>query len=145
MVELILRRANTEDSQRLAELITQLGYPASTEEVRSRFELIDHDEEHALFVAVLDERVAGWVHVYIYKLLEAERPAGIGGLVVDEAHRGRGVGRKLMEEAENWAREQGCAEVDLRSNVIRKEAHGFYGAIGYELFKTQHAFRKKLK
>jgi len=131
MVEPILRRAKKEDSQRLAELITQLGYPASTDELRSRFELIDQDQEHALFVAELDGRVAGWVHVFIYKLLEARRLGGIGGLIVDEAHRGRGLGRKLMEQAERWAGEQGCPTVDLRSNILRKE--------------TQYAFRKYLK
>jgi N-acetylglutamate synthase-like GNAT family acetyltransferase len=145
MVEPILRRANKEDSQRLAELITQLGYPASTDEVRSRFELIDHDDEHALFVAELDGKVAGWVHIFIYKLLEADRLGELGGLIVEAAQRGRGLGRRLMEQAEKWAREQGCSAVYLRSNVIRKEAHEFYGAIGYELFKTQHAFRKSLK
>ena len=145
MVEPILRRARAEDSQRLAELITQLGYPASTEEIRSRFELIAHDQEHALFVAELDGRVAGWVHVFIYKLLEARRLGGIGGLIVDEARRGRGLGRKLMAEAERWAGQQGCTAVDLRSNVIRRRAHEFYEALGYERFKTQYAFRKNLK
>lgn len=139
-----VRRARREDAERLADLITQLGYPATPEEIRSRFDSIEHDPAHALFVAELDGRAAGWVHVFLYKLLEADRLAELGGLIVDKSARGRGLGRRLMQQAEGWADAQGCSAIYLRSNVIRQQAHKFYAAIGYEQFKTQHAFRKAL-
>ena len=74
----------------------------------------------------------------------ADPQAEIGGLVVDEDHRCCGVGRLLMQQAEQWAREKGCSEVYLRSNVVREGAHAFYEGIGYSSAKTSMAFRKAL-
>lgn len=70
--------------------------------------------------------------------------AQVGGLVVDAAHRTQGIGRELMLAAERWAVERGCVSVDVRSNVVRKDAHIFYERIGYRNAKTQYAFRKRL-
>jgi hypothetical protein len=35
--------------------------------------------------------------------------------------------------------------VSLRSNIVRPESHAFYEKIGYARFKTQHAYRKRLR
>jgi GNAT superfamily N-acetyltransferase len=75
---------------------------------------------------------------------EQDPVAEIAGLVVDAEWRGSGVGKLLMQRAEDWARANGLRMVVLRSNVIRSEAHAFYESIGYTRFKTQHAFRKQL-
>ncbi len=84
------------------------------------------------------------MHVGELLTLESDPAAEVFGLVVDAAHRGRGVGRLLMEAAEAWAARQGYAEVRLRSNVVRKDAHEFYGRLGYEVSKTQANFRKRV-
>ena len=47
-------------------------------------------------------------------------------MVVDETVRGSGIGRCLMERAEEWTRERGYNTVQLRSNVTRAAAHAFY-------------------
>lgn len=86
----------------------------------------------------------GWVHVEERRLIESEPRAEINGLVVDETCRSRGVGRVLLEHAEQWARERGFRSVVLRSNVIRGRAHAFYERLGYQVFKTQKVFRKPL-
>ena len=70
--------------------------------------------------------------------------AEIGGLVVDEGLRGRGVGRMLMRQAEVWALAQGCRAIRLRSNIVREGAHSFYERLGYSRLKTQTVFRKPL-
>jgi GNAT superfamily N-acetyltransferase len=74
----------------------------------------------------------------------ADPQAEVGGLVVDEGYRRRGIGRLLMQQAEQWACEKGCWAVYLRSNVVRKDAHAFYEGIGYSNVKTSLAFRKTL-
>ena len=68
----------------------------------------------------------------------------IVGLVVDAAHRGRGVGRRLVAEVEAWAAARGLEVVTVRSNVARTESHPFYERLGYARTKTQHAYRKRL-
>ena len=129
----------------MAVLSLQLGYPATPVEVRERLALILGDDRHALYVPEeTDGEVVGFVHVYVTPLVEVEAQAEIGGLVVDEAHRERSVGRLLMEEAERWAREKGCSALVVRSNVVREGAHSFYRGLGYAPMKTQLVFRKAL-
>lgn len=140
-----MRTARIEDADRVAALSLQLGYPATPVEVRERLALILGDDRHALYVAKeIDGEVVGFVHVYVTPLVEVEAQAEIGGLVVHETHRGRSVGRLLMEEAERWAREKGCKTVVVRSNVVREGAHAFYRALGYAPVKRQLVFRKAL-
>jgi GNAT superfamily N-acetyltransferase len=140
-----IRPARRGEEEPIARLAGQLGYPATAEEIRLRLEAIGSDPRHAVYVAeAAGGRMLGWVHVFLYRGVESDARAEIGGLVVDAAHRGRGAGRLLMEEAERWARGNGCRRVTLRSNVIREAAHQFYRKLGYELHKTQHAFRKEL-
>lgn len=139
-----MRLAQPADAPRIAALATQLGYPSYPAQVERRLESVRHDADHAVWVAEAYGEVVAWLHVFVCRLVEADRFAEIGGLVVDEACRAQGAGRLLMGHAEQWAREKGCRGVYLRSNVIRKEAHSFYERLGYTRIKTQHAFRKDL-
>jgi len=95
-------------------------------------------------VEFADGRVVGWIHVCVSYWIESNPRAEIGGLVVDEARRGSGVGKLLMQHAEDWARSKRLEAVYLRSNVIRKDAHRFYERLGYKNIKTQYAFSKML-
>lgn len=137
-----MRRA---DLARVSELSVQLGYPASPESLHSRFATIAADGAQGLFVAELDGRVIGWIHVHPRVLLESEPYAEIGGLVVDTGARRSGAGRALVREAERFARSAGFATMRVRSNVVRVEAHAFYPALGYAQLKTQHSYTKVLQ
>ncbi len=53
--------------------------------------------------------------------------AFIGGLIVDPSDRRCGIGRRLMQYAEQWAVTQGCTSVLLRSNIVREDAHSCLG------------------
>jgi GNAT superfamily N-acetyltransferase len=140
-----VRLARAEDAERIAVLCQQLGYPASQEEVQRRLNRIQRDKQHVVYVAKLsDGHVIGWVHVHVRQLIVADLQAEIGGLIVDEDYRHCGVGRLLMQQAEQWAREKGCWTVYLRSNVVRKDAHAFYEGIGYSNVKASMSFRKAL-
>ncbi len=127
-----------------ASLATQLGYPSSPRQVEERMNTLLDDPKHLIIAAVSGGRVVGWAHAYVCCLVESDAYVELGGLVVDESHRGQGVGGKLLEKVEEWARQKGCRTVSARSNVIRYEAHKFYAAQGFEQIKTQHAFRKRL-
>jgi GNAT superfamily N-acetyltransferase len=146
---LTIRPAAPGDVLYITQLAGELGYPVSQNDVRQRLEGIGRDSAPAVvFVAQLGDEVAGevvgWLHAYRCAGLLAPPYAEIGGLVVGEAHRGRGIGRRLMEEAEAWARQHGCQQVRLRSNKVRVEAHRFYERIGYEAAKSQKVYWKAL-
>lgn len=140
-----IRLAVLEDAAALAGLSTQLGYPSSEDEALRRLKQVAGHPENVVFVATLrDGRVVGWLHAYLCHLVESDMCVEIGGLVVDQQHRRSGAGRLLMQQAEQWARSKSCKAVSLRSNIIREGAHAFYRSLGYEIVKTQHAFRKDL-
>ena len=85
------------------------------------------------------------MHVHTIDRLEVGRYAEIGGIVVDETMRGRGVGSALMLCAETWAREHDFDRVKLSSGAHRIEAHAFYEHIGYSNIRTSFRFEKILK
>ena len=133
------------DAEGVATLSTQLGYPSTAEQTLRRFRAIGDAPDARVWVAEdPDGAIVGWIHLFGNRLLESDPDVEIGGLVVHEDARGRGVGRALVGAAEDWARERGYTMVSVRSNVLRKEAHEFYKGLGYEPTKSQFKFRKKL-
>ena len=143
--KLKIRRAKSADAQRIAELAGQLGYPATSAQMRERLRGIKPASQHAVLVAeTAADGVIGWVHVSRQPLLEVEIRAEVNGLVVDERVRVAGAGAQLLAAAEEWARKRGCKGMSVRSNVIRERAHKFYERNGYEHYKTQKSFRKPL-
>ena len=67
-------------------------------------------------------------------LIAGRHSRGVGHIVtidVVEPSRRRGVGSKLMEAAEQWAREQGMAFIHLETAVDNLPAQRFYAARGY--------------
>ena len=140
-----VRPARLEDSEALADLATQLGYPSKKEEIAERLRQILPDPDHAVLVAELPASGAcGFAHVFAGISLETGARAELLGLVTDGKLRSRGLGRRLVAEAERWAREKGLGALCVHCNVVRTEAHRFYETLGYECAKTQKYFRKRL-
>lgn len=140
-----IREPRAEDHARIAELAGQLMYASSASDIAKRLEGMQQSKEHAVFVAELaGGEIAGWIAVFVCRTVEADARAEVSGLVVDERFRSQGIGLHLLARAERWAREKGCRQIGLRSNVIRERAHAFYERQGYQHLKTQKAFRKEL-
>jgi GNAT superfamily N-acetyltransferase len=146
MQGLTVRAMRPDDAVAVADLSGQLGYASSPEQMRDRLRLIGELRSGRVLVAQSREGdVIGWVHVLGVHLLESDAHAELGGLVVAESMRGHGVGRALVEAAEDWALEQGYATMRVRSNVARDRARRFYEQLGYDHIKTQNNFRKVLR
>jgi GNAT superfamily N-acetyltransferase len=142
----MIRPMGPEDAAAVARLTAQLGYPSSESDIRRRYDLIKDRREARLLVAQDESHaVVGWIHVQALYLLESDPRAEIWGLVVAEPARGTGVGRLLIEAAEEWAVRLGFVVMGIRSNSLRIEARKFYEHLGYQVVKTQNAFRKTLK
>jgi GNAT superfamily N-acetyltransferase len=142
-----IRKARRSDAERIAQLSGELGYPATAGQIATRLRQLKPASKHAVFVAECSDAtvgLVGWLHVSVSHLLESDIRAEVNGLIVAEGQRSAGAGAKLLEAAEEWARRHGCQGMNVRSNVIRERAHGFYERKGYEHYKTQKAFRKPL-
>jgi aminoglycoside 6'-N-acetyltransferase I len=63
---------------------------------------------------------------------------------VDEDLRGTGVGRALMEAAEQWAREHGATVLASDAVVDNSLSHAAHRALGFEVVESIVVFRKRL-
>ncbi len=139
-----IRPARDRDCEAIAEYSGELGYTASAAETRERLLRIGADGNQAVFVAESENAVVGWIHVFESQRIESRPFAEVGGLVVAEGARARGIGRSLMSSAEEWARSRGLERLRARSNVTRSAAHQFYERLGYRSSKRQSCFEKQL-
>jgi len=139
-----IRIAGVDDASALAALSNRLGYQTSIEQSESRLISVLGSNDHAVFVACVDSDVVGWVHVFLARRIESDRFAELGGLVVAETHRRRGIGRQLLARAEKWASDRGVAKLRVRSRADRDEARAFYDNLGFSITKTQRVFDKSL-
>lgn len=143
--DLLIRFAMVEDAAAIALLADQLGYSVSHYAVQECLKRLEVEPNHAIYVADLSNRsIVGWVHVYGRDSLLAGQVAEIGGLIVDQNYRGQGIGRWLLQQAEQWAHRQNYNSMVVRSNTLREAAHHFYRQVGYQSFKTQLVFGKAL-
>jgi GNAT superfamily N-acetyltransferase len=144
MDELILREAQFNDFEAIADLCNQLGYQTESEDIPLRLKQIHDLRHHSVFVAELDRLVIGWIHVYLCPLLVSPLQAQLGGLVVHTNQRGKGVGEKLVQQAEAWSKSHACQYLTIYTNVTRTETHKFYNNLGYKNIKTEHVLRKEI-
>ena len=141
---IMIRTAIMADAAAIAELSGQLGYAANRDAIKERLTALIHHDEHCVYVAVLDDMVAGWIHGCYLLRVETDRFVEIGGLVVHEAYRNRGIGKELVETVIQWAETRQCRRIRVRCNVIRRESHRFYERIGFIENKQQKIFDKLL-
>ena len=138
---LVIRDAGASDSSAIADLLTQLGYPSSADEVERRLGRLGPADR--LFLAELDGEVAGLVGLHVSPAIEYGGDAAkVSALVVDERFRRRGVGEALMRAVEDEARARGCVILFLTTAERREDAHAFYRSIGLE--ETGRRFAKRL-
>lgn len=139
-----VRLGRASDAEDVARLTSQLGYDVDVAAVRDKLPRILARPDQHFLVAQIESEPVGWLHAAVWEDIEAEPFVVIAGLVVDRNHRRRGIGRMLLERAEEWATRQGCHLVRLWSSSTRTRAHQFYERLGYEKVKLQYAFAKSL-
>ena len=65
-------------------------------------------------------------------VLTPRRVANIDIIVVRSDRQGRGIGRALMAQAEQWARTRGADDIELTVYSFNQKAIRFYSELGYE-------------
>jgi len=133
-----------EDADAIAMLSGQLGYSISAEETAKSITAISNSNNDVVYIAVDGSKVIGWIHLFYTLRLESAAYCEIGGLVVDEAYRGKGVGRMLIEHAKPWCKTKNCNKLRVRSNTKRNAAHAFYERADFKEIKLQKVFEIKL-
>ncbi len=128
-----VRNTRPEDVAAIAELLSQLGYPASTLQVRARLAQLENCTTSIALVGVEAERVVGFACLEVGYSIAHDHPVGrIAALVVDEQVRSRGIGASLLATCEQMLIERGVERIVLTSANHREAAHRFYERHGYQ-------------
>ena len=137
------RPAAATDAEAIAALFTDEGYPAGPSDIVER--LTRFSSEHSQVVVAEHEGVVlGFIAVHALPRFEHDdRILRVLALVVDAGARERGVGRRLMAEAERIAGELGAAFVEVTSGHHRPDARRLYESMGYDASVAAY-LRKKL-
>ena len=88
-----------------------------------------------LFFLLDDNNIAGMATVGIYKSPTGTK-AWIEDVVMDEAYRGKGLGRMITQYAIDFAASQRADSLMLTSNPSRIAANNLYRTIGFEQKET---------
>ncbi len=140
-----LHAPTSDDADGIARLSAQLGYACAVDTVRDRLRGYVAEDDQTITLAVDDERIVGFVEVRLAKTLESGTWAEIVGLVVDRAHRRRGVGRVLVDWAQAWAANLGLDHLRVRTNVTRDDARAFYTDLGFDEIKQQRVMVQQIE
>ncbi|MBV8602364.1 MAG: GNAT family N-acetyltransferase [Candidatus Eremiobacteraeota bacterium] len=86
----------------------------------------------AIFIAEHGEKPSGFVFIVMENDFFTGEPHGhISEIAV--ADDGRGIGRALMDAAENWARQRGSRYISLNVNLRNERGLRFYESLGYAI------------
>jgi GNAT superfamily N-acetyltransferase len=143
MREVTVRSACLEDADQLARLFDQLGYPQTDGTLRAAIRSVLGDPRADLLVADKGGALLGVTTYFLVQAAHDSHPwCHITALIVDEAHRGQGIGELLVEAAEQAAHNASCSRIEATSALHRTAAHRFYEKLGYGHTSTH--FLKRL-
>jgi len=143
-MEVFIRTATLNDAPSISNLSDQLGYQSGISETEKRLQAVLQDGNNCVFVAVVDEKIIGWIHGFYTVRVESDPFTEIGGLVVDENYRRQNIGKLLINKIVEWALARENKTVRVRCNTIRKGSHQFYLALGFAEVKEQKIFQIQL-
>jgi GNAT superfamily N-acetyltransferase len=107
--------------------------PGFYDEVAAKYRQAMERPDAIVLVAEDEAEVVGmaYAELRVPSRFSDERALEVSGVVVRGSHRGRGVGRALIQEAARFAEERGVGWLELKTFVPNQEAMGFWQALGF--------------
>lgn len=131
--------ATTADLPAMADLLEELFTlesdfrPDRAAQLRGLGLILDNPALGRLFVLRVDGKVAGMANALITVSTALGAPVLLlEDVIVSRAHRGQGLGRRLIEHVLAWARQQGLKRVTLLADKDNAPALAFYDKLGFE-------------
>jgi GNAT superfamily N-acetyltransferase len=134
----IIRAAEERDLEALIGLLQALFSieadfrPDPDRQRRGLARLLTEPARAAVLVAERRGAVVGMVTAQlVVSTSEGGASAWVEDLVVAEAERGRGIGRRLLDAIEAWARAEGATRLQLLADRENATALAFYARLGW--------------
>ena len=143
-IDLKIRDGKLSDAAGLAALMCELGYETAGAEMESRLISILKDPRYKTLVALNDDKICGMIGtVSASSYLHNDLNGRIIALVVSRESQRRGIGARLIAEAEKNLIQRGITRVTVTARFEREKAHQFYEKLGYA--RTGFRFAKNLR
>jgi len=134
-----VRDAKKSDLEKIKSLIIELIDAVNNTEginidavTRNCESILDNKNSHFL-VAEINDSVICFINFTIRETILHSAPSGlIDELVVSKDHRGKGVGRKLVQVAIEKCKQLGCCEVEVSTELSNINARKFYKKMGFK-------------
>ena len=127
----ILRKSDIDDTVRRQ--ITELYKQLNDSIKQSPLHQILQEDNHIVFaICSVEQQIVGIALMATYKVISGHRGM-VEDVVVDIAHRGKGIGRKLMQKLLEEAKIRHLDGVVLFSGYHRKAATNLYKSLGFTL------------
>lgn len=130
---MIIRRGLVSDSNAIAQLLMQLGYPQvgnGAEEAIAGY----GNESYHLLVVELENVVVGFASLHWFDMFHSRGKIGrVTAICILEKFRSQGIGKKLLSACEEFLMDKGCTKVEITTNIKRTLTHEFYQQNGYTI------------
>lgn len=127
-IELLTRELLTDSLQEEVSLLyRQLN---AENKQRAVAEILESNNNVLVAICQIDSEIAGIALLSTYKVISGYRGL-VEDVVVDSEHRGKGIGRKLMEKLLDEAKALGLDEILLFTGHHRTPAIGLYTSLGF--------------
>ena len=133
-----LRNARPDDVEQLVMLLRLLftleeDFSFDAGKQRQGLVMLLHSNQGCILVAEAGGKVIGMcTGQLVISTAEGGPAVWVEDMVVDPAHRGRGIGRSLMQAMIAWAGEQGATRLQLLADKHNPQALAFYERIGWQ-------------
>ena len=137
---MIIEKLKIENLSQVLELhSTLIPFEISFDKAIKTYKEMLMNENYYLAVAKEDDKILGSAIGICCKCLAVSFLV-IEDVIVKEGVKGKGIGRRLMESLNEFARTKNCAYAILVSSDFRKNAHQFYEKVGFT--DSVRGFRK---
>lgn len=145
---MIIREVRTSDADNLVQLIQQVEMESefmlmeagerqiSPEQQRNRIESMKNNENTTIFVAEIDNKLAGYLFAIGGTARRNKHSVYIVIGILKE-FRSRGIGTVLFEKLEEWAKDRNIHRLELTTVIRNEAAVGLYKKIGFEIEGTK--------
>lgn len=134
------RKLKPKDKKEIENLLEQLV----GEKIKINLKSLINDKGANCIVLEENRKIVGFGSLIIHQVPSEGFVARIEDVIILDTHRGKGYGKKIMEELIKIAKKKKVKKINLTSNPKRIEARNLYSSMGFELYETG-VFRMKIE
>ena len=134
------RKLKSSDKKDIEKLFIQLV----GEKVKISIKSLIRDKSANCIVLEDEKKVVGFGALIVHQVPSEGYVARVEDVIISDTERGKGYGRKIMEELIKIAKKKKVKKINLTSNPKRVEARNLYSSMGFEIYDTG-VFRMKIE